>query len=85
MISAGLLGQNARNLFGFSKSNDIQVIHNTKSIALPWTGGINNALVSTIDLDLDGIDDLVIFDSRQWMTKSPREPSSFRLSGRSGF
>lgn len=31
-------------------------------MTLPWSGGINSAQVSTLDLNNDGIEDLVIFD-----------------------
>lgn len=56
------LAQTSRNLFGFEKSNNIPVIHNNKTLSLPWTGGINSVQVNTIDLDRDGVQDLVLFD-----------------------
>ncbi|WP_417601745.1 FG-GAP-like repeat-containing protein [Owenweeksia hongkongensis] len=61
-LSSSLFAQSPRNLYGFEKSNDIPVIHDAKNIKLAWTGGINNAQVNTIDLNLDGLDDLVLFD-----------------------
>lgn len=54
--------QSARNLYGFTKTNNVSVTQNGSLLADPWAGGINSAQVNTIDLDLDGIEDLVIFD-----------------------
>ena len=34
----------------------------TGNLRYPWTGGLNSCQFVTIDLDLDGIQDLLIFD-----------------------
>lgn len=45
------------------KYNDtIQVIENSLPLANPWAGGLNSVQFSDIDLNLDGIKDLIIFD-----------------------
>lgn len=54
--------QNAPNLFGFTKTNNVSVTQKGTNLEDPWTGGINSAQVNTIDLDRDGTQDLVIFD-----------------------
>ena len=40
----------------------VRVSENGDTLAIPWVGGINSSQVSTIDLDQDGNEDLVIFD-----------------------
>ena len=55
-------GQASRNLYGFTKTNAISVTQNGNSLPHAWAGGINSAQVSTMDLDLDGTSDLVLFD-----------------------
>jgi hypothetical protein len=45
------------------KYNDtIQVIENSLPLANPWAGGLNSVQFSEIDLNLDGIKDVLIFD-----------------------
>lgn len=39
----------------------VQDINNTE-LSMPWSGGLNAAQYNTMDLDLDGNDDLVLFD-----------------------
>jgi len=40
----------------------IEVEVNGKHLSSPWAGGLNSAQISTIDLDMDGDDDLAVFD-----------------------
>lgn len=40
----------------------IQVFENGKKLKYPFTGGLNNPQYSTIDLNFDGLQDLVIFE-----------------------
>lgn len=63
-ICLSVFGQNDRNLYGFEKSNSVLVSTNVKLFSHAWAGGINSAQVSTIDLNLDGNLDLVIFDKQ---------------------
>ncbi len=51
------------NLFDFDATNDVKLTVGTDSLQYAWAGGLNNAQVNTIDLDLDGIQDLVIADN----------------------
>ena len=59
---AATYGQSQRNLYGFEKTNNVPVTHNLSVLDHAWAGGLNSAQVSTMDLDLDGTEDLVIFD-----------------------
>lgn len=40
----------------------VPVIHYGDTLALPWTGGLNNPVFSNIDLNFDGKNDLVIYE-----------------------
>ncbi len=55
-------GQSVVNLYDFTQTNDVKVIHNGDSLNNAWAGGVNYGQVNTIDLDLDNVDDLLIFD-----------------------
>jgi Secretion system C-terminal sorting domain/FG-GAP-like repeat len=46
----------------FSNSSEIEVIHGGEILKNPWSGGINAAQLSKIDLNLDGKKDIFIFD-----------------------
>ena len=46
----------------FSRNKNILVYHDTIAFNNAWNGGINSAQFSEIDLNLDGIKDLIIFD-----------------------
>ena len=46
----------------FQRNDSIQVKINSSYIANPWAGGLNTIQPSNIDLDLDGIKDLFVFD-----------------------
>src|SRR5690554_5585255 len=48
--------------FGFIYNDSIQVKKGGNTLAFPWSGGLNHAQFSTIDVDFDGLDDLFIFD-----------------------
>ncbi len=48
--------------YGFIKSNTIPVFHNDSALLHPWAGGINNIQFAKIDIDFDGIKDLVAFE-----------------------
>ena len=61
-IFSMLLTNNAIGQINFVQSSDITVIKNSNTLGSPWTGGINFAQFSKVDLDLDGVDDLLVFD-----------------------
>jgi hypothetical protein len=49
--------------FGFQRSDSIQVLRMDGTSYLdPWAGGLNNCQFFEIDLDLNGTQDLVVFD-----------------------
>jgi hypothetical protein len=61
-LSFAILGKDvdAQNLF--NRIDSIQVSTGVKQLKLPWAGGINFAQFSAIDLDGDGLKDLMTFD-----------------------
>ena len=48
--------------FSFNKSFAPLVIHGNDSLKMAWMGGLNNPQFSNIDFDLDGDNDIFIFD-----------------------
>lgn len=48
--------------YSFFRSQSPSVIIDNNSLSIPWTGGLNSAHFSEIDLDGDGIDDLLAFE-----------------------
>lgn len=58
LLSFGrVLGQ---EVFEFDQS--VEVVQNAKTLDLAWAGGLNASHYHSIDLDLDGTADLVVFD-----------------------
>jgi len=53
---------NSQDLFKFRPATNIQVQTDVGTLPHAWAGGLNAAQYSTIDLDLDGTDDLFLFD-----------------------
>jgi hypothetical protein len=47
---------------GFERDDNIPVSEEQGALSFPWAGGINHAQLSNIDLNNDGIDDLLVFD-----------------------
>lgn len=48
--------------FGFERFDSVQVFENSSELMYAWAGGMNSCHFSEVDLNLDGINDLVIFD-----------------------
>ena len=46
----------------FSQNNNISVYKNGQELQNPWAGGLNFCQFSKIDLDLNGVNDLFVFD-----------------------
>lgn len=46
----------------FTRNDTVPVFANSQQLLFPWAGGINFAQFSEIDLDLDGTNDLFVFD-----------------------
>ena len=55
---------------GFIVRDTIPVIIDNDSLDLPWTGGLNSAQFSSIDLDEDGKNDIFIFDRKGGVIKT---------------
>lgn len=50
------------NRFGFDFYDNIPVQKNGSLLEMPWVGGFNNPQFSKIDLDMDGVEDLFVFE-----------------------
>lgn len=48
--------------FTYVMDQSIPVEENGKMLKMPWAGGLNSAQINTMDLNGDGIEDLVVFD-----------------------
>jgi len=48
--------------FNFERVENIPVNHSGVSLKLAWAGGFNNPQFSNIDIDMDGVQDLFVFD-----------------------
>lgn len=46
----------------FNRFDSVQVTEENGLLAFPWAGGINHGQFSNIDFDMDGIQDLLVFD-----------------------
>jgi hypothetical protein len=55
-------GNSQGNTFQFSLDNSIPVSKNNISLPQAWAGGLNAVEVSTMDINLDGSSDLILFD-----------------------
>lgn len=47
----------------FNQGNSVPVISNGVLLTMPWVGGLNTPQFSEIDINLDGVTDLVAYDS----------------------
>jgi len=54
--------QNTYYDFGFERDQTVPVIENGQTLLFPWAGGLNSVRFSEIDLDLDGVIDLLGFE-----------------------
>ncbi|HTL80840.1 MAG TPA: T9SS type A sorting domain-containing protein [Bacteroidia bacterium] len=61
-LFSGLFPMKAQSLQGFVRVDSVRVYENSNQLLFPWSGGINFAQFSEIDLNLDGIKDLFVFD-----------------------
>lgn len=48
--------------FNFERIDNIPIIQNGSELKLAWGGGFNNPQFSNIDIDMDGVQDLFVFD-----------------------
>ena len=61
--------------YGFERLYDIPVVESAKTLQNPWSGGLNSSQFSEIDLNLDGVMDLVLFE------RSTNRPLTFINNG----
>lgn len=52
----------SQSLTGFVRYDSIEVFANSQQLLNPWAGGINFTQISEIDLNMDGLNDLFVFD-----------------------
>lgn len=66
LIYSGLFLCSATIIFAqpisFQRIDSIPVTENNQTLVLPWCGGLNFAQFSSVDLNFDGVQDLVVFD-----------------------
>jgi hypothetical protein len=62
LASIFLISDNAFSQINFSRDTTISVMENANGFKHAWVGGINAMQPSEIDLNLDGINDLLFFD-----------------------
>jgi hypothetical protein len=72
LLLALLLIQTAFAQFnsGYVHKNNVIVIHGTDTLLNPWSGGLNNPQFSPIDINLDGFDDIFIFEKDGYKRKT---------------
>ncbi len=46
----------------FGRAHDIPVVEDGDTLLFPWAGGLNNAQISRLDVNRDGVRDLFVFD-----------------------
>ncbi len=54
--------QNNNFDYGFTRTPNIMVLQHGDTLPQPWVGGMNAVYFSSIDLNMDGVDDLVAFE-----------------------
>ena len=52
----------AQTIGDLNRVDSVRVYENSQQLLFPWSGGVNFAQFSEIDLNLDGIQDLFVFD-----------------------
>lgn len=66
-------------------SDEIPVFRDGEQLVNPWSGGINAAQVSTIDVNFDGLDDVFVFDRAGnkimiFLNNGSNDPNTFPYS-----
>lgn len=79
IISFGfaLWGQSPQNRFDFEQTTGVPIFQSGDSVLNAWAGGLNYGQVSTLDLNGDNIEDVVIFD------RNTRQVSTYLRVGNS--
>lgn len=66
-------------------NDEIPVFNSSEQLISPWAGGINAGQVSTIDVDLDGLEDVFVFDRSGnkviiFLNNGSNDPNTFKYS-----
>lgn len=56
------VGASAQGVYRFQRADSVHLFENSGQLPYPWAGGLNYTLAGEIDLNFDGINDLVLFD-----------------------
>lgn len=56
------LGSFSQGVYQFNRADSVKVFENSNQLLNPWAGGMNFVLAGEVDLDFDGLMDLVFFD-----------------------
>lgn len=62
MATISFTGFTQTETYKYAHSNATKVTQNNIELSDPWAGGFNNPQFSTMDVNLDGISDLVVFE-----------------------
>lgn len=52
----------AQGVYRFQRADSVRLLENSGPLPFPWAGGLNYTLAGEIDLNYDGIKDLLVFD-----------------------
>ncbi len=62
LIALFTQAQNGTNVLDFKETAGMKVLVGTDSLDNPWAGGLTGSILNNIDLDLDGQQDLLIYE-----------------------
>lgn len=62
LVFLSFFNTQAQSVTGFDRIDSVRVFQNAQQLLYPWAGGMNYVMFSEIDLNLDGINDLFVFD-----------------------
>lgn len=77
-----LLSQNGNNVLDFKETVGMKVLIGSDSLVNPWAGGLTGSIMNNIDLNLDGQQDLVVYEksSRAVLTFIYTAPGIFKYA-----
>lgn len=56
----------AQNVYEYQRADSVKVIELGQQVKYPWAGGLNYIEIGKIDLNYDGLSDLVAFENSGW-------------------
>lgn len=85
LLSAILLSATCNAQLNMEWNDEIPVFNGVSELNSPWAGGINAGQVSTIDVDLDGLEDVFVFDRSGnkvmiFLNNGSNNPNTFKYS-----